>query len=149
MNTVETIPPSDPRTDRITSAIWRFQRDLRLGHWDIRYDPKWSKRMDKDASAITRVDPNHMVACVHIDPTVTRDNIDFHVAHELTHLAVWELHQMLGELAAKSGPGGLAIIDLMAVEIERICNRVAHALTGVLYEPVGEKDRKNYAPWVS
>jgi hypothetical protein len=137
------------RDERITFAIERFQRDLRLGDWDIRYDPRWSKKDEKEASARTRPHSNNKVAVVRISPSVVGDNIDFHVAHELVHLMLWDLHQTAGSLAAKSGDAGLAIIDRMEDHVERICNQVAHALTGVLFEPVGHPDTKWFAPYVA
>ena len=137
------------RDERIAFAISRFQRDLRLGDWDIRYDPRWRKKDEKHASALTRPHSSSKVAVVRISPGVVGDNIDFHVAHELTHLMLWDLHQLFGALASKNGDAGLAIIDRMEDHIERICNQVAHALTGVLYEPVGELDTKWFAPYLA
>lgn len=136
------------RQRRIHAAITRFQKELRLTGWDIRYNPEWKKKWSQDSSARTSVHAGNRVASVKIDPEVTGDNIDYHVAHELMHLVIYDLHQMLGQTAAKTGPGGEAIIDWMAPEIERICNTVAYALTGVLFEPVG-KDRAAFAPWVA
>jgi hypothetical protein len=137
------------RGDRITWSIERFQRDLRLNDWDIRYDPRWSKKDDKHASALTRPSSQHKVAVVRLSPDVTGDNIDFHIAHELTHLMLWDLHQLAGSLAAKNGKAGLAFIDRMEDHVERICNQVAHALSGVLYEPVGALDNKWFAPYIA
>ena len=142
-------PDIDPRTKRIEFAVARFQRDLRLGDWDIRYDPRWRKKDEKHASALTRPHSNNKVAVVRISPLVVGDNIDYHIAHELAHLMLWELHQLTGALASKNGDAGLAIIDRMEDHIERICNQVAHALTGVLYEPVGDKDQEWFAPYVA
>jgi hypothetical protein len=133
----------------IVSRISFYRDELRLGGWDIRYDPHWSEKDGKDATALTRISPQYRVAKVRIDPEVSGANIDFHIVHELMHLVLWEFQQMLGQVAAKSGPGGQAIIDLMDVEVERIASQVAHALTGVVFESVGKKDRKAFAPWVA
>lgn len=137
------------RHEHILFAIHRFQRDLKLGDWDIRYDSEWRAKDSKESSARTRIHEGQRIASIRIDPEVSGDNIDFHVAHELAHLVLLGLHQMLGQTAAKTGPGGQAIIDWLEQEVERVCNTIAYALTGVTYEPVGKWAKKTYAPWVA
>lgn len=137
------------RHEHILFAIHRFQKDLKLGDWDIRYDSDWKPKWSKDTSARSQVHEGQRVASISIDPEVTGGNLDFHVAHELAHLVLLGLHQMLGQTAAKTGPGGQAIIDWLEQEVERTCNTIAYALTGVTYEPVGKWARKTYAPWVA
>ena len=136
------------RTERINAAIQRFRTALRLEEWDIRYDPRWRKRDKKQhAYAYLAPDPEWRIAKIHIDPDVSGDNLDQVVAHEVAHLLAWNLHKMLGETAAKTGPGGQAIIDLMDVEVELLCNRVAFALTGVHFAPRIPLDHEEWGAW--
>lgn len=135
------------RTERIESAIRRFQKELRLDDWDIRYDPSWDGKKHADATAITNPHRAARCAVIRIDPTISGDNLDWHVAHEMMHLALSDAERLLGNVLAKLGKVGRGVLDTWNEEIERLCNRIAHALTGVVFIPVDEDSCKVFAPW--
>jgi hypothetical protein len=135
------------RTTRIELLIERYQHLLRLGDWDIRL----AKEADLEAEEWAAVQhlPTVRIAAIHVKDTVPDDYVESVVIHELMHLVLSPVWTMLGHLGAKSGKGGLAIIDQMEAEFEFICDRVSHAFTGITFraDPDHEPTVKSLAPF--
>jgi len=133
------------REERIHFAISYYQRSLRLGDWDIRYAPDWDGSTEDSATVHSNV--SSKAATIRLDPDVTGDNIDAHIAHELVHLVLQPYTMAAQNSIAKHGPGVESVLDILSDMEEVICEQIAHALTGITYIPVGPVSRKTLAPF--
>lgn len=135
------------RSKRITDAILRFKRELKLDSWDIRYDPRPPQDAENSAEAVVRL--NEQVATIRIAADVEGDNIDAHVAHELAHILMMDWRNIAFGAIAKAGPENTAVLDILGDMEERICDTIAFALTGVTYIPSGEQAREIHVPFLA
>lgn len=131
----------------ITDRFIKYRHQLRLGDWDIRYSEAWDPE-DDDTSADAFIRVFEKVATVRIHPEVSGVNLDSHVVHELAHIVIADYSRAAKNAIAKLGPGAEAVLDILGDMEERICDTIAHALTGVTYIPVDEQQRKHHAPFV-
>lgn len=128
------------------SLIDHYKFKLRLDQWDIRLDPQWDEE-NTDDSATADIRLFEQVATVHIRPDVVDINVDAHIVHEMTHILIADYSRLVKTAIAKLGPGAEAILDALGDMEERICDSIAHALTGVTYIPVG-KSKEHHAPFL-
>lgn len=128
------------------SLIDHYKFKLRLDQWDIRLDPQWDEE-NTDDSATADIRLFEQVATVHIRPDVVDINVDAHIVHEMTHILIADYSRLVKTAIAKLGPGAEAILDALGDMEERICDSIAHALTGVTYIPVGQS-RDRHAPFL-
>lgn len=133
--------------ETMTDLLEVHQFGLRLDSWDIRLATDWDEA-DDDKSATTHYRQGERTATIRIHPDVEGKNRDAHVVHELSHLVLADYSHAARNAIAKLGPGAEAVLDILGDMEERICDTIAHALTGVTYIPVGEQDRKWHAPFV-
>ena len=135
------------RTVPITDQFREYQERLRLQDWDIRFHDEWDA--DKiDNSAETFISMGPRAATVTIHPDVVGPNLDAHIVHELTHIVLADYVLASKNAIAKLGPGAEAVLDILGDMEERICDTIAHALTGVTYIPVVGDSKKYHAPFV-
>ena len=130
-------------------APWKlgvYQPKLRLQDWDIRH-ADWDS-LNTNESATVHHHKGTRAATIRVDPEVTGKNLDAHIVHELAHLVLSDYTEAAQNAIAKLGPGAEAVLDILGDMEERICDTIAHALTGVTYIPVGEQARKFHAPFV-
>ena len=128
------------------SLIDHYKFKLRLDQWDIRLDPQWDEE-NTDDSATADIRLFEQVATVRIRPDVVDINVDAHIVHEMTHILIADYSRLVKTAIAKLGPGAEAILDALGDMEERICDSIAHALTGVTYIPVGQS-RDRHAPFL-
>lgn len=137
-------------TDRVLAVTDRFityQHKLRLGDWDIRYHDAWPE--DKtDSTAETYISMGPRAATITIHPDVVGPNLDCHVVHEMMHIVLAEYALAAKNAIAKLGPGAEAVLDILGEMEERICDTVAHALTGVTYIPVAGNSVEFHVPFL-
>ena len=137
--------PEMRRAQRVHSAIVIYTQMLRLRDWDIRYDPRPPKDEGNSAEADYRL--HERVATIRIAPDVEGDNIRVHIAHELAHLVLVEFRDFAFNVIASAGPQNVPVLEHLGDMEERICDTIAHVLTGITYIPSGEKQRDNHAPF--
>ena len=128
------------------SLIDHYKFKLRLDQWDIRLDPQWDEE-NTDDSATADIRLFEQAATVRIRPDVEGLNVDAHIVHEMTHILIADYSRLVKTAIAKLGPGAEAILDALGDMEERICDSIAHALTGVTYIPVG-KSKEHHAPFL-
>jgi hypothetical protein len=134
------------RDTNIQHAIFDWQSRLRLGSWDIRYDPKWEDNPEESANCNYRM--NEQVATIRIDPEVEGDNLGAHIVHELAHIVMADYrHLVYNAIAGLGGPTSEILLNTLSDMEERICDTIAHALTGVTYIPVGSS-KEVHAPFL-
>ena len=131
--------------DIIYMTLWANQRKLRLSDWDLRYDPKWDDSPEESANCHFRL--NERVATIRLDPEVKGRNLDAHIVHELMHLVLADYTHTAMTAIAAAGPGAERVLDILGDMEERICDTIAHALTGVTYIPVGSS-KDVHAPFL-
>lgn len=123
-----------------------YQNALRLDHWDIRLDPEWDPEQT-ETSADCYFRSNEQAATIRIDPEVRGSNLDAHIVHELAHIVLSDYVKVACAAIARLGPGAEYVLDILGDMEERICDTIAHALTGVTYIPVGSS-KKVHAPFL-
>ena len=128
------------------SLIDHYKFKLRLDQWDIRLDHQWDEE-NTDDSATADIRLFEQAATVRIRPDVEGINVDAHIVHEMTHILIADYSRLVKTAIAKLGPGAEAILDALGDMEERICDSIAHALTGVTYIPVG-KSKEHHAPFL-
>jgi len=123
-----------------------YQRRFRLLDWDIRFTPD-NANLDKDCTAQLDIEDIRRRATLRLSEQVVGDQIERHVVHEMTHLVLRDFQVLSMQTAAKAGAGGLAVIDVLADQLERICETVAEAMTHVPWEPFSKKIKACHAPF--
>lgn len=136
------------RDEQIVAAIEHYQRRFRLGDWDIRYDPD-NGPLDKDELAHTQLRGHQKAATMRIDAEVVDEHIARVVVHELMHIVLLEWSFLAGSVITKQKGGNLGVIEWLSDGIERICEQVAEAMTGVQWKPYRNRDRRGHAPFVT
>ncbi len=144
------------RDIRIREALTYYQTALRLGDWDLRYSPtpivphgiETQAEVD-DVLAQIDPSPSERIATVRLHPDLPDHQIEGSIAHELMHLVILEYENLVNGVLAKHGDSALGVMDTLDEYSERICSRVASALTGYLYEPVGPEMTAVHAPFVN
>lgn len=120
--------------------IEQYQSRLGLKHWDIRYTVC---NEDGDAASVTYRTAER-VAQVGIDPDVPYELISTLVIHELVHLTLKPLTQLMENLIAKQKDD--AFRDFLADEYnaaeEEVVESITRALGGERFIPYGELLRR-------
>lgn len=131
------------RTARILAAIDKFQADFRLRDWDIDYTPDQTMRQ-KDSAAQTDIRHHQRSATIRVDDNTPDAQIERVIVHEMAHLMLMDMTDLYNHTLSKAGAAGLGVMDLLAEMIERICEQIAEAVTGVPWEPIGKKNRAKH-----
>lgn len=136
------------RDESIRATIDWLAPRLRLQDWDIRHDPDTALVDAEDAVAMTWVRDHQKVATIRVASDTPDSQIPRAVAHELVHLVLLEYIRLVNHTLAKCGDAALGVVDHLAEVLERVCETIAEALTGIPWEPSPGENAGNHAPFV-
>lgn len=134
------------RDERIVEAIAHYQQRFRLGDWQIAYESD-NTHLGKNHLAITHIRNHQRCATIRIDSDAEAD-IERIVVHELMHLVLYDFTELAGHVITKQKGGNLGVIDWLSEGVERICEQVAEAMTGVPWRPYGKRTEAIHAPFL-
>ncbi len=123
--------PSTRRTEDISAYIMKYQLDLGLSNWALFVGEKWPEDNKTDDAFVVR-QPAELHAIIHVHPDQPDGQVERLVVHEMLHLA----HIRLDELCNNGQSVG--VIEAYDRELELFINTLSSAITGIVWEPVGE-----------
>ena len=118
---------------QIDKLVAKWQRRLKLDHWDIKVD--WSKPAKDESFATTWRMNSYDRAEIYFDPAFTTWDAVFTektIVHELLHLVTRDLDRVLGDVDGMIHPEAFRAVDKRYEhEIEGVVDRLAAILVEV------------------
>lgn len=125
--------------------IQKYQAKLGLEDWDIRLDAETD--IKDDGGKVSHNDAGR-VATITLSKGMSESQVEYLIVHELMHLAMSDYSSLVNTAIGKlGGKAATAIMDLAFDQEQRICERVAQALTGLSWEPWSKNQVKNMKPF--
>jgi len=136
------------RDIQIEASIEFYRERFRLGDWEVRYTPDQTELDDDEPEAQIEYERHRKRATVRVREDVDGDRIPRVIAHEMFHLVLLDIYDLVFHVMSKHGDTALGVMDMLDELKERLCETVAEAITGIPWTPADEYGIRKHAPFV-
>jgi len=124
----------------VKAAILKFQQDLKLNCWDIRWRVE---EVEGSAESSCRVNPTYYTISISFDPAKVRNarHLKATVVHELLHAVVSQYEITTNKATEQLSPQASELMEsVLDTELERTVSHLEAIITPLLSDPILEEE---------
>ena len=130
---------------QVNAYIWEWQEILRLDEWEVLVKSNETNVVrdeGDDVAASARTEFNEARCYLHVARDYPDDELKSYIRHELLHLSLAEMRNLLEKAIEAMGPEAAKLFEeLMLTAEERTVYRLDRALTKILEKQTIDADK--------